>query len=313
VRGDKYKISLIGLLQSAAVLTVVFSFLTGFDIRHHRIELFSHFRLQYFAVSVLLLILFAWRRHYLYAGALGATTIFNAIFVLPWYFSADITADGAPLKLIHANVRASSTDYSRLTDFIDQEDPDVIFLQEVTPAWIAGTQKLQKDYPYTYIVARDDSYGIAAFSKIEFDSVQHIASPPLDLPTVLAAITFNGEALRIIGSHPKAPIGRFLYDARNEQLKHIADLVIQSSGKVVLLGDFNASMWCPSFRQLETSTGLRNAAHGFGVLPSWPTFIPFAMIPIDHALVSEGIGVLDIRTGDKIGSDHLPLIVTVAL
>ena len=71
MRGDKRKVSFIGLLQSAAVVTVVFSFLTGFDIRHHEIELFSHFRLQYFVVSVLLLILFTWLRHYGYAGALG--------------------------------------------------------------------------------------------------------------------------------------------------------------------------------------------------------------------------------------------------
>lgn len=313
MRSDKRKVSFIGLLQSAAVLTVVFSFLTGLNIRYHGIELFSHFRLQYFAVSVLLLILFAWLRHYIYAGALGATAIFNAIFVLPWYFSAGVAPDGVPLKLIHANVQASSAEYSQLIDFIDREDPDMIFLQEVSPAWIAGTQELLKAYPYTYAAAREDNFGIAAFSKIEFDSVQHIDSPPLDYPTILASVTFNGESLQIISSHPTIPLGAHLFAARNEQLKHIAERVAQSDGKLVLLGDFNASMWCPRLRKLENATGLRNARQGFGVLPSWPTFMPFAMIPIDHALVSEGIGVLDIRTGSRIGSDHLPLIVTVAL
>ena len=104
-----------------------------------------------------------------------------------------------------------------------------------------------------------------------------------------------------------------MHDARNEQLQSIAGLVDQLAGEIILLGDLNSSVWDIHLRRLEDSTGLRNAREGFGVLPSWPTFLPFAMIPIDHALVSKGIAVTDVRTGQKFGSDHLPLIVTLSL
>lgn len=304
---------MIRILQAAAVLTVLFSFVTALDIRHHSIELFSHFRLQYFAVSILLLIAFAFLMHYAWVAALLVTVLFNASFVLPWYISDIPTAKGTPLKLIHVNVYSGNRQSDRLVALVEFEQPDLVFLQEVTPDLLAGTKLLLEDYPYTYSVPSAGNFGIAVFAKIPFAKVEHVDSPPLAHPTLVATLVIDDEPLTIVSSHPTIPMGRPRYDARNEQLQSVAELVLGISGKTVLLGDFNASTWDRHFRQLEASTGLRNVRRGFGVLPTWPTYLPFAMIPIDHALVSDGISVTDARTGMRIGSDHLPLIVTLAL
>ena len=109
------------------------------------------------------------------------------------------------------------------------------------------------------------------------------------------------------------PLGRDNFGARNVQLHSVIELVAQASGEVLLLGDLNASVWGRHYRHFEDATGLRNARRGKGILPTWPTFMPPAMIPIDHVLVSSRIGIADIKTGPRIGSDHLPLIVTVVL
>jgi endonuclease/exonuclease/phosphatase (EEP) superfamily protein YafD len=313
VRGKRGSINIIGLLQAAAVLTVIFSLLTGIDISHPDFELFTHFRLQYFVVSVFLLAVFIFLRHYIYIGSLAVAAIFNAASVLPWYFAESATVAGDSLKLLHANVYSSNTEYERLIDLVAVEGPDMIFLQEVTPEWVAGTASLLQDYPYAYAEPRHGNFGIAAFSRIPFDSIQHIESPPLGYPTILATITINGKHLSIISSHPTIPLGQQMHDARNEQLQSIAGLVEKLAGEVILLGDLNSSVWDIHLRQLEDSTALRNVREGFGVLPSWPTYLPFAMIPIDHALVSKGVAVTDVRTGQKFGSDHLPLVVTLSL
>ena len=303
-----------GLLQVAAVLTILFSLPTALDVPHRFIELFSHFRLQYFAIALLLAILFALLRNWPWAAALLALAVFNGSLLVPVYSSASKHNAGTEqLKLFHANVYSGNRNYDKLIATVAAENPDIIFLQEITPDWVAGLQGLQKDYPHSYLEPREGNFGIAVYSRVAFDSVSHIDSPPLDYPTIVARISRGGEPLTLISSHPTIPLGRQLFEARNTQLESLSELVSNASGAVVLTGDFNVSMWGHGFRKLIESTGLRDARLGFGLRPTWPTFFPLAMIPIDHVLVSDTISVLDIRTGARTGSDHLPLVVTLSL
>lgn len=302
-------VSLVGLLQATAVVTMLFSIATIFDAAHRNIELFSHFRLQYLAASVLLLIAFALLRNPLYSALLLLCTVLNASYVLPWYGGGTLAAGNANLKILHANVYLNNDQYERLFRLIENEQPDVIFLQEFTPAWQAGSARLREDYPFDYSVPRDGSFGIAMFSRIAVDSVIHVDSPPQQFPTIVATMTVGNAALTLINTHPTIPLTQSLYEARNEQLASVADIVNRAQGAVVLTGDLNSSVWSRPYRALEKSTGLRNTQRGFGIQPTWPTFMPFAMIPIDHALVSDDIRVVGTRTGARIGSDHLPLIV----
>jgi hypothetical protein len=67
----------------------------------------------------------------------------------------------------------------------------------------------------------------------------------------------------------------------------------------ILLGDLNVTPWSPHFRQLLQQTGL-------------PAQVPPLRIPLDHCLVSPAFQVIERRVGPRLGSDHLPLIVTLA-
>lgn len=307
------RVTLTGLLQAAAVVTVAFSVGTLLPIDHFAIQLFTHFRLQYVVVSLSLLLLFKYLRSPWLIGALAASLVLNAIVVLPWYVGEDETSGGVELKLLHANVLSSNTEYDRLISLLDTEAPDLVMLQEVSPDWLVALDELRADYPYSYAEAREGNFGIALFSRVPLKSVSHFDSPPLGYPTIVASLDIDGQVLHFIGTHPMIPVSGDFYDARNEQLAGVARLLGKQAEPKILVGDLNLSQWDVNYIHLEQQGGVRNARKGFGILPTWPVFMPFAMIPIDHVLVSETISVTGFYSGPRIGSDHLPLIVTFSL
>ena len=307
------RVTLTGLLQAAAVITVAFSVGTLLPIDHFAIQLFTHFRLQYVVVSLSLLLLFKYLRSPWLIGALAASLVLNASLVLPWYVGEDETSGGVELKLLHANVLSSNTDYDRLLGLLDTEAPDLVMLQEVSPDWLVALDELRADYPYSYAEAREGNFGIALFSRVPLRSVSHFDSPPFGYPTIVASLDIDGQVLHFIGTHPMIPVSGDFYDARNEQLAGVAQLLGKQAEPKILVGDLNLSQWDVNYIGLEQQGGVRNARKGFGILPTWPVFMPFAMIPIDHVLVSETISVTGFYSGPRIGSDHLPLIVTFSL
>lgn len=301
-----------GLLKAAAAVTLLFSVVTVVDTGLYAVELLAHFRLQYFIAALALLAAFILQRVPLYSIAMLGAAVINGGYLVPWYQGEQAAGEGTSLKLLYANVLSSNDDVGRLLAVIEKEAPDMIVLLEFSTGWQAAAANLRSTYPISYLQPRDDNYGIALFSRRPLTSVHHVDSPPRGHPTIVARFAFDGQPLTLIATHASIPVGADNFAARNEQLESVAELVRHTAGPVVILGDLNASLWDRHYRAFEAATALRNARLGFGLMPTWPTFLPFAMIPIDHVLLSSDLDVVELRRGPRIGSDHLPLIVTVA-
>jgi len=52
---------------------------------------------------------------------------------------------------------------------------------------------------------------------------------------------------------------------------------------------------------------------GQGLRPTWPTWSPLPIAPVDHLLVGPGLGVADADTTTIGGSNHRALIVTLII
>jgi len=306
---------LTGLLEAAAAVTALLSVATFANQLHRYLEQFSHFRLQYlFVAAALAAILYALRSRRWALLMLGITAI-NAVPISAWYLT-DARASApehSKIKLLLANVYSRNDDTQPLLDLVIAENADIVFLQEVTHRWNQALSALRDPYQYSLIIPRNDNFGIATFSRHPFVSAQVLQSPPFKHPTLKVELDIDGKTVTFVTTHPMPPVGRVGFDSRNEQLADIATTMNAIDGPRVLIGDLNTTMWAHHYQTLIAQTGLVNAKSGFGVLPSWPTQLPFAMIPIDQCLLSSDFAVRDVRTGPRIGSDHLPLIVEVTL
>ncbi len=305
----------LGLLEIAMLGTLALSVATLFDEHHYYLELFSHFRLQYLAVSILLLAAFALLRWQSYALMAAAAIAVNAWLVVPWYLPVgeaptEYEADAA-IVVMCANVLATNGNGNGFVALARRTDPDVLVALEVTPAWAEALAALDAYYPYRIVEPRADAHGIALYSKFPLESSAVVESVPRGFPDIVATAIVGGARLGIVGTHPSQPLGASNYGARNLHLDSLAALAATTPHPLIVVGDLNVTMWSVHYRRLEEKGGLVNARRGIGVVPTWPTFLLPAMIPIDHVLVSPDIRVVGFDTVADIGSDHLPIVATL--
>ena len=81
---------------------------------------------------------------------------------------------------MEANVLKSNKNYAGLIEAINEAKPDIIVLQEVTPAWADQLRTLSDLYPHHEIVPRPSGSGMALFTRYPLASVESIDSGCID-------------------------------------------------------------------------------------------------------------------------------------
>jgi endonuclease/exonuclease/phosphatase (EEP) superfamily protein YafD len=281
-------------------------------------ELASHFKAQYLIglTACLLTCLFYREPGWVVAAAVGVAI--NLVAVAPWYAGRKKTAgnrDGRRVKLILANVNHRNTARARFIAFAQKHAPDVLVVQEVNEGWRESLQALHSLYPFREELPKGGGSGMALYSRFPFERLAVVFPEGNTRPCILARLDINDVSVSLLSIHPRTPIRSDRYKLRNGLLAAAAERLHDLPEPKICIGDLNITPWSPYYRGFVERTKLVNVRKGFGLLPSWPTFLFFKwlMLPLDHCLVSDDIHVADVKTGEPMGSDHLPLIVELEL
>ncbi len=276
-------------------------------------DLFSHFRVQYMQLCLVPFFIAMWRRRNRWAVTLLLLVCINYAFVLPLYLGKPKPTRGKPIRAMLMNINAGNGNTDLVLNSIEQFDPDVLLLEEVTPEWAQELAGLNKAYPHRVSEPQSGCFGIMLLSKFPLEQGKVIQIGQAKVPSIIADAYTPDGAVSIIGTHPVPPVGGIGSKLRNQQLAELPAVVAGQKHPVLLIGDLNTTPWSTHFTQLIQESGLQNSMKGFGHQPSWPSNMWFMRIPLDHMLYSDGITIRNRMIGRGVGSDHLPVIVDFSL
>lgn len=301
---------------------------------HWSLELFVHFRFQYLIAAAGLGLVAGFLRMWPQLALAVALGIWQAIYVGPLFVGGTaIDGDARRVRIIHANVLSSNEDYEALRTFVDEQEPDLVLLQEITEPWIETARSIE-GYTVALASPRTDNFGLAILHRdgdagADGDGgddgageagsarltlgqpwVEEIEFGTSTLPMAVQPLTLDGVEVAILSVHTLPPAGGRMARRRNEQLQWVSDWAgrMREQGvRPVVVGDLNITPFSPHFRRLLRSGELDNSQRGFGYQATWGAWP--VRIPIDHALVDGDLVVVHREVGPHIGSDHRPLIV----
>lgn len=275
-------------------------------------DLMANFRLQYAIVLVVTAIGYALLMGKGLAVAFLLVAGVNVALIVPLYTREPMeTAGNDELRIVSFNVEASTVNQDKVLAWMNGLEADIVVLLESSEDWESSIEETNVPYSIKSDLPQDRRYGITVLGKGADATELHRIGEAED-PVVRIESRLNGEPVVVYAVHPRPGTSEDGAALRNEVLEQVADLVQQETTPVVVIGDLNATPWSAAFRQLQTDANLVNSLDGYGFQATWPAGMPFGLsIPIDHMLHTPELTTSDRVVGPDLGSDHLPLLVTV--
>jgi endonuclease/exonuclease/phosphatase (EEP) superfamily protein YafD len=208
------------------------------------------------------------------------------------------------LTVVTFNVFTRNQQLDEAARWLLHQNADVIILQEMTRHTREPIkQVLAPAYPHVHDCQCND---IVMYTRRPWIAAG--GQPRTGEQPALSWLTLadrDGRELRVVGLRPRYMKEPSTYAAHYDWLVRN---IPKFGERLILAGDFNAAPWSWQLMRLAAAAGLRR--HGT-YAATWPA--PLPMVLIDNLLATPDIRAVSFRTGPFLGSDHLPVVATVAL
>lgn len=280
------------------------------------LELLSHWRIQILGLAVLVAVLATWRSNRRIQAAALAVCVLNAWPMGQHLARSAPVAEGpaqpSDITVLAANLHGGKVDPLSFGTLLDETDPDIVVLTEVTKPVETRLRTRLRDHHFAWAGDPNRLFSILIGVRGQ--------QPAPEVRDTLPDQNFPWASLKacphacatIIAVHAPHPDGLSPFNAQSRQF---AEIMAESPDiqPDVLLGDLNTTPWSPHYARLLDNTGLKDAAPGIGWVNTWLSALPGLGLRLDHILVGPRVAVRSYKVGPNIGSDHRPVIARLSV
>lgn len=308
---------LLGLFITLASLAVLISVVLGFFAHvNFALDVLAHFRLHFLLLCPVLAVLAVLLRHWSGFWRLVATAVLALSGLAVLWEAPQRKGDGTEVTVMAANLYQRNAEPQAMKQALLDADADILVTMETSKTVLAGERSLALRYPYRLSLSTSGTtLRTVIWSRFPMRDGNLLLEDSVEPTGAHAVIEVSSDVeLTVLGLHfAHNPGGN--QKAQIEALDRIAEGLLMPR---IVLGDFNATPWSYAMRRIEALTSTQRIG-GFritwrGGYPTGIGVVPAPMgLPIDHALVSEGIGVRWADTVAIPGSDHWGVRVRIAV
>lgn len=235
-----------------------------------------------------------------------------------WLMTPEFLRDQGPvapadapgqIKIIQFNTLQTNEHIGAVADWLAAENPDIVTIQEARHD-LRDVLKTRTGWQVAGAAGNLMIFSRAPRIRMDRPTI----GPPGHLHWVNATYPSTSGPYEVVTVHLGWPIGpgqRFQWAQLAALLHH------WPTDRMILAGDFNATPWSSAMRTGEAALPLFRRDRAIPTFPAtWrtdePVRAPFAILPIDHVYAGRGWATVKVERGPNLGSDHYPLVITLA-
>jgi endonuclease/exonuclease/phosphatase (EEP) superfamily protein YafD len=227
-----------------------------------------------------------------------AATIFTWI-ATSYYDEAPAPAASTPLRVALWNVARPESRLTHQAKWLRERDADIIALAEASPGSGSAVERWQQEFP-GYAVAESRGNLLCLVR----GQVQAHESGSLDEGSTYGKmrVRVRGSEITVIQVDIRASPRR----SRRVALTRLVELTKQTSGALLVLGDFNTPRESRHLDPLRERLQLAFERSGRGIAETWPLYAP--ALSLDQIWSSAALRPVATRIGWMPLSDHRPIV-----
>jgi endonuclease/exonuclease/phosphatase (EEP) superfamily protein YafD len=217
------------------------------------------------------------------------------------------------LRLIQLNAWGDNREPEAAAAWIAAQKPDVVTVDDVTPRLREALVSRGFHYAKGMVGTAVFSQRVPTRAPFRVPFRDWLLLP--DFARAAFAAPDGGASFTVVAAHFTRPVVAD-YWRQGEALARLLDR--QPSDRLIIAGDFNLASWSFTLARLDRRLALERRDRA---LLSWPASLRLdghmvslpAVLPIDHIYAGAAWRTVRIARGPRLGSDHYPLIVDLAL